>query len=151
MSEYLFVHICMHVTYSNKILGNLRMSMKKDILLRTSTRNAVKSPDKDLVVGVHVRPAGLRFWARRKTWRAWACVKLQSLCARLRVGDISTHSGVNSWPFCYRAYEQPLPACLRAHLHKGLNDMKQKNNLDNRNSINRPKHQFLLLKGCEMQ
>ncbi len=22
MSEYLFVHICMHVTYSNKILGN---------------------------------------------------------------------------------------------------------------------------------
>jgi len=41
--------------------GNNRMSVKKDILLRASTRNAAKSPDKGLVVGVHERPAGLRF------------------------------------------------------------------------------------------
>ena len=46
-------------------------------------------------------------------------MKLQSLCARLRVGDVSTHSGVNSWPFRYRACEQPLLACLRAHLREG--------------------------------
>jgi hypothetical protein len=86
MSGYLFVHICMHVTYSNKILGNepfttypihtrawarprskmghtsacnMRMSVKKDILLRASTRNTPKSPDKGLVVGVHALPAGL--------------------------------------------------------------------------------------------
>ena len=95
MSGYLFVHTCMHVTCSNKILGNepvttspmnaraccigtskkqdiktlqpghasagnMRMSVKKDILLRASTRNAAKSPDKGLVVGEHARPAGLR-------------------------------------------------------------------------------------------
>ncbi len=38
----------------------MRMSVKKDILLLASTRNAAKSPDKDLVVGVHARPTGLR-------------------------------------------------------------------------------------------
>jgi hypothetical protein len=32
---------------------NMCMSVKKDILWRTSTRNTAKSPDKDLVVGVH--------------------------------------------------------------------------------------------------
>ena len=159
MSGYLFVLTCMHVTCSNKILatsqlrpplwtwgravsarprskmghtsaGNMRMSVKKDILLRASTRNAAKSQDKGLVVGVHARPAGLRLWTRRTTWRAWAYVKLQSLCARLRVGDVSTHSGVNSWPFRYRAREQPLLACLRAHLREGLNHRKQKNSLN---------------------
>ena len=125
--------------------GNMRMSVKKDILLRASTRNAAKSPDKGLVVGVHARPAGLRLWARRKTWRAWACVKLQSLCARLRVGDVSTHSGVNSWPFRYRACEQPLLACLRAHLREGLNHRKQKNSLDKQKfgkSVKRPVPSF---------
>jgi len=40
--------------------GNNGMSVKKDILFRVSTRNAAKSPDKGLVVGVHARPAGLR-------------------------------------------------------------------------------------------
>jgi hypothetical protein len=39
---------------------NMRMSVKKDILLRASARNAAKSPDKGLVVGVHAHPAGLR-------------------------------------------------------------------------------------------
>ncbi len=33
------------------------MSVKKDILLRVRTRNSAKSPDKDLVVGGHARPA----------------------------------------------------------------------------------------------
>ncbi len=42
------------------------------------------------------------------------------------VGDVSTHSGVNSWPFRYRACEQPLLACLRAHLREGLNHLKKK-------------------------
>jgi hypothetical protein len=96
--------------------GNMCMSVKKDILLRASTRNTAKSPDKGLVVVVHARPARLRLWARRTTWRSWVCVKLQSLYARLRVGDVSTHSGVNSWPFLYRACEQSLLTCLRAHL-----------------------------------
>ncbi len=116
---------------------NMRMSMKKDILLCVNTRNTVKSPDKGLVVGVHKRPAGLRLWARRKTWRPWVCVKLQRLCARLRVGDIWTHSGVNSWPFRYRVCEQALVACLHAHLSEGLNHLEKKNSLDNRNSVNR--------------
>jgi hypothetical protein len=98
--------------------GNMRMSVKKDILLRASTRNASKSPDKDLVEGEHPRPAGLWLWTRRTTWRAWTCVKLQSLCARFRVLDVSTHSGVNSWPFRYGACEQPLLAWRRVHFRK---------------------------------
>ncbi len=98
--------------------GNMRMSVKKDILLRASTRNTSKSPDKGLVVGVHARSAGLRLRVHRTTWRTWACAKLQSLCDRFRVGDESTHPGVNSWPFRYRACAQTLLVCLRVHFRE---------------------------------
>ena len=68
------------------------------------------------------------FWVKFSSERK--CVKLQCLCARLRLVVTPTHSGVNSWPFRYRACEQPLLACRRAHFREGLNDMKQKNSLD---------------------
>jgi hypothetical protein len=35
------------------------ISIKKDILLRESTKNAAKSPDKGVVLGLHARPAGI--------------------------------------------------------------------------------------------
>ncbi len=44
----------------------MRMSVKKDILLSVSTRNAAKSPDKGLVVGVYARPTGLRLLSTSK-------------------------------------------------------------------------------------
>ena len=37
--------------------------------------------------------SGLQFQARRCTWRTWACLKLQCLCARLRLGVAKTNSG----------------------------------------------------------
>ncbi len=151
MSVYLSVHICMHVTYTNGSGWNMYMSVQKDILLRTNTRNTTKSPDRVLVVGVDTRPAGLKLWPHRKTWRTWVCMKLQCLWVRFRLDDVSTHSGVNSWPSHYRPCEQSsFVGCLRSHLVMVwmIGNKKQS---DNRNSVNRPRHQFLLLKGCEMQ
>ena len=89
MSVYLSVYICMHVIYTNKILGNERVMTfpihvntcimdtskkqdgsgqcmeyvhvcEKDILFRVITRNTVKSPDKGLVVSVYVGTVGLQ-------------------------------------------------------------------------------------------
>jgi len=31
------------------------------------------------------------------TWRCWACLKLQLLCTRLRLGVVKPRSDVNSW------------------------------------------------------
>ena len=97
---------------------NMCMSVQKDILLCVSTRNSVKSPDRGLVVCVNARPSGLQLWVRRKTWRTWACVKLQCLCVRLRLDDVSTHSGVNSWSSHYHECEQPFVSCLRITTNK---------------------------------
>ena len=54
-----------------------------------STRNAAKSPDKYVVLGeTQVLAGETTVYARRRTLRAWSCVKLQCLSARLRL-DLS--------------------------------------------------------------
>ena len=75
MSAYLSVHICMHVTYTNKILDNERV-------MTFPMRYSLASEHKK-----HIEITGQR---------DWTCVKLQCPCVRLRLDDVSTHSGVNS-------------------------------------------------------
>jgi hypothetical protein len=57
--------------------------------LRASTRNAAKLLDKYVVLEVTAVLLGSStLYARRRALRAWACLKLQYLCARLRI-DLS--------------------------------------------------------------
>jgi hypothetical protein len=57
----------------------------------------------------------LPFQGHRCTWRSWAYLKLQCLCARLRIGVVETHSDVNSWSSRSPSSEHPLLPCLSTH------------------------------------
>ena len=65
--------------------------------------------------GFSAEQLDLQFQARRCTCRSWAYLKLQCLCARLRLGVVKTHSDVNSWPSRSPSSEHPLLSCLRSH------------------------------------
>jgi hypothetical protein len=129
MSDYLFVHICMHVTYSNKILDNepvttfpmnateccIGTSKKQDgshqwrqhahvrekrYSLECEHKKRSEITGQRSCCGRVCTPNGTAAfeYVEKHDGLGRASVKLQSLYARLRVGDVSTHSGVNSWP-----------------------------------------------------
>ena len=65
--------------------------------------------------GLTAEQVDLQFQAHRCTCRSWACLKLQCLCAKLRLGVVKTHSDVNSWPCRSPLYEHRLLSMLRDH------------------------------------
>jgi hypothetical protein len=70
--------------------------------------------------GLSVEQLDLQFQGRRCTWRSWAYLKLQCLCARIRISVVKTHSDVNSWPSRSPSCEHPLLPCLHTHFLRNV-------------------------------
>jgi len=133
MTVCLFVLICLHVTCTNKNLGNERVTtflthasswsvrtfLKQDgvsndpetfsyVMKIWKCVRAHETQPNNLTKGLTGEPMDLPFQGRRCTWRSWAYLKLQCLCSRLRIGVVKTHSDVNPWPSRPPSSEHPL-------------------------------------------
>jgi hypothetical protein len=144
MTACLFDLVCLHVACTNKNLGNERVttfithasswsvrtflqqdSVSNDpetfsYVMKIYERACAHTKTSQIALqrgffGLSAEQLDLQFQARRCIWRSWTYLKLQCLCARLRLGVVKTHSDVNSWPPRSPSTEHPLLPCFRDH------------------------------------